>query len=218
MYYIDIHTHKLNNDNGIISILDIRFCHDNFICPINYPYSIGLHPWDIRKMYEIKLLDKIRQDNNLFAFGESGLDKTIKTPFLIQKAFFIKHIELSEKFQKPLIIHCVKSFNEITKLKKEFNPTQKWIIHGFAGSPQMGKQLIDAGFILSFGKFLFFEDRKSDNFFSMVPDESFFLETDESDKNIEDIYLQASEIKKIPVEELKDIIYNNFMNVFNPKL
>ena len=218
MYYIDIHTHKTRTEPEIISILNIRLGYDDNISPVNCLYSIGLHPWDIKDITDIELLDKITDDNNLLAIGECGFDKNINIPFSIQKNIFIKHVELSEKYHKPLIIHCVKYFNEIISLRIELKPTENWIIHGFCGSSQLAKQLIESGFILSFGKVLFDERKNMKNLFCMIHDNLFFLETDESTKSIENIYLRVSEIKEISVENLKKLIYNNYKNVFKSKL
>lgn len=54
----------------------------------------------------------------VWAIGECGLDKYSQVDFDIQKQYFIKQIELSELTHKPLIIHCVKAYNELLNLKK----------------------------------------------------------------------------------------------------
>ena len=62
------------------------------------------------------------------------------------------HYTLSETLRKPLILHIVKAFPEIIALKKQWRPTQPWIIHGFRGKPQLARELLAHGFHLSFGK------------------------------------------------------------------
>ena len=69
-----------------------------------------------------------------------------------QTALLRIHYELSETLRKPLILHIVKSFPEIIALRKQWNPTQPWIIHGFRGKPQLARELLAHGFHLSYGK------------------------------------------------------------------
>ena len=40
----------------------------------------------------------------------------------LQMAVFEKQILLAEAMGKPLIIHCVKAFNELVELKRKFRP------------------------------------------------------------------------------------------------
>ena len=69
-----------------------------------------------------------------------------------QTALLRIHYELSETLRKPLILHIVKSFPEIIALRKQWKPTQPWIIHGFRSKPQLARELLAHGFHLSYGK------------------------------------------------------------------
>ena len=64
-------------------------------------------------------------------------------------------------------------------VKKEFQPKQAWIWHGFRGKPEQAKQMLDKGLYLSFGEFY------SDEAMRVVPDDRLFLETDDSELDIE---------------------------------
>ena len=214
MKYIDFHNHKQNSDNKIISVRNIRLEHDMELPEFDSPFSMGLHPYDIKHDTDINLLDKIKIDNNLFAIGECGFDKNISLPYEIQKPFFEKQITISENFNKPLIIHCVGYFNEIMDISKSTQHSQQWIIHGFSGHRQLAFQLIDSGFMLSFGASLFNDETKSVNAFKEIPAHSFFLETDESNKTIQEIYKRAAQLRNIKIENLKQNIFNNFKTLF----
>lgn len=217
MNYIDIHTHKPNSDKDVIAILNIRLGHSKRLVLPQSPFSCGVHPWDIKKTIDINFLDEVRWNKYLFAIGECGFDKNIYASYPVQKSVFIKQVEISESLQKPLIIHCVGYFNELMSLIKTVNPSERWIIHGFTGHPQLAKQLVDSGLMLSFGKAIFDEAGKTTDSFSQIPEESFFLETDESDINIRDIYSRASEIKGISNDNIIKLIYNNFIKTFKQK-
>ena len=214
MKYIDFHTHKQHHDSEVISIRNIRLGHDMELSKYDFPSSIGLHPWDIKSDDDINLLDKIKFDNNLFIIGECGFDKNILLSYEIQKLFFEKQIMISEKLNKPLIIHCVGYFNEIIDISKSTQHSQQWIIHGFVGHRQLAFQLIDSGFMLSLGSSLFGEKTKTVNSFKEIPAHSFFLETDESNKSIQEIYERASQLRNIKIENLKQNIFNNFKTLF----
>jgi TatD DNase family protein len=77
------------------------------------------------------IIEEKLKDENCFALGECGLDKITASDFELQKVVFKKQIQLSEKHQKPLIIHCVKAHQELIEIKKELKPKQVWIFHGF---------------------------------------------------------------------------------------
>ena len=223
MYYIDIHTHKPNFDKDVYSVVNLRLGSNNkkdaflLSSSLTPVFSLGLHPYDINEQSDINLLNEIKNEEHFVAIGECGFDKNIEIPYFIQEEIFVKQVEISELLHKPVIIHCVGYYNELMGIKAELNPSEKWIIHGFTGHQQLAKQLINNGFKLSFGKALFDDKSKAFDSFKMIPKNSFFLETDESEKTIEEIYFQASKIKNISIEHLKTLIYNNFIDTFKQK-
>ena len=137
----------------------------------------------------------------VWAIGECGLDKYSQVDFDIQKQYFIKQIKLSELTHKPLIIHCVKAYNELLNLKKIYKPTQPWLIHGFRKNKNVAEQLIKAGCFLSFGQYYNPEALT----FAFQAGHA-FLETDMDVMPIEDVYqkvkqtLEASSIMEISLK------------------
>lgn len=211
MNFIDIHTHH-NSTNNSIALLNKYPNDHNF----DTPFSIGIHPWYISEekiTADFNFIEKKIILNNCYAIGECGLDKLSKSNFDIQTKIFKEHILLSEKYKKPLIIHCVKSFQEIIQLKKEHKPTQPWIIHGFSKNNQLANDLIKHRFFLSFGKNLL-TNLKLQHTFASVSLEHTFLETDSWNGNIEDIYTKAAQLKEISKIELTEKLQLNFNNVF----
>ena len=131
----------------------------------------------------------------------------------MQLKVFKAQILLSEEYQKPLIIHCVKSFQEVLLLKKEIKPQQPWIIHGFNKNSQVAASLIKNSCFLSFGKSLL-KNEKLQDAFKEIPLENIFLETDDSEIAIETIYKKAAEIKNVTIGEIKKNIHQNFNKIF----
>ena len=87
------------------------------------------------------------------------------------------------------------------------------IIHGFSKNKQIARQLQDNGFYISFGKYLLRNPELS-QVFAMVPNDKFFMETDTIEEGLELVYEKAAAAKNISIEELKNIVSNNFKTVF----
>jgi len=92
-------------------------------------------------------LNEIASHPSIVAIGETGLDRLKGPSFDVQIPVFKKHIELSENLGKPVIIHCVKAWEELIQIRRETKPTQSWIIHGYRGKPELTKRLIQEGFL-----------------------------------------------------------------------
>lgn len=198
--YIDIHTHHKDITNPFaVRNLNLTDA-ENFIQTDEKGFcSIGIHPWDVHlaSPETIQQLEKLAENKCVVAIGECGLDKNSKATIKEQDYYFERQISISEKVQKPMIIHCVASFNEIMAMKKRHNPKQTWIIHGYRGKPEMAKQLLNAGFVLSYGeKFNVASVEKT-------PIDKLCIETDESPVSIEQIYKSIAAIKACRPDELK---------------
>lgn len=211
MDFIDIHTHKNISDTNV-SILNTYPNSTNF----DTLFSIGIHPWYIKEENtdtELSFIAQQLQHKNCIALGECGLDKLSETDYKLQLKVFKAQILLSEEYQKPLIIHCVKSFQEVLLLKKDIKPQQPWIIHGFNKNSQVAVSLIKNNCFVSFGKSLL-QNEKLQDAFKEISLENIFLETDDSEIAIETIYKKAAEIKNVTIKEIKKNIHQNFNKIF----
>lgn len=212
--FIDIHSHyKTQISKGHIKIYNAFLDAKNG----SAHYSLGIHPWFInREPDQIALLTSyLESDKDVVAIGECGLDYAIETPKEIQLSFFQAQISLAEKFKKPLIIHCVKAFDDLISLKKQNKADTVWILHGFNKSPELAASLIDHGFYLSIGSKLCNKSRL-DHILKRVSMDRLFFETDNDEENkIEDIYEQSARILELTLDELKKKIEMNFNSVFN---
>ncbi|WP_405608990.1 TatD family hydrolase [Polaribacter sp. Asnod1-A03] len=212
MIFFDVHTHRLSSDKNVVSIVNKYPNSTDF----SRPFSIGIHPWFIKKekiTEDFLILETKLQDKNCYALGECGLDKLATIDFEFQKEVFIKQIQFSEKYQKPLIIHCVKAHQEIIELKKIVKPKQIWILHGFNKSKQLAESCIKIGIVLSFGS-AFIKNKKLQETFLALPLSSIVLETDDNEVEIKEVYQKASIIKKMKIDELQKEIKQNFNTIF----
>lgn len=208
MDFFNIHTHTLvNPESEIISYSPGLYPTD----PRIVYSSIGIHPWylteDNAETQWNALLEQISSPTTI-AIGEGGLDK-LKGPSLDTQIRILKQqVLLSEEKKLPLILHCVKAYNELILLKKEIQPSQPWIIHGFRGKESLAIDCLRHGFHLSFGEH-FQEDA-----LQAVPLEKLFIETDESGTSIEAIYQSIAKVRGISLEELNESIKKNVKEVF----
>lgn len=214
--YIDIHCHQASRQAAIeIVSIDIT----DFKPDINLPktFSLGLHPWFIdpyRWQHSLQQLLTLANQTQVIAVGECGLDKAIATSFELQLSAFNQQLRIAEQLNKPVIIHCVRAFNELLTLRKQFT-NSRWIIHGFQSSPQQAKQLCDAGCFLAFGKALFNPKSSAKQALLSIPIEQVFLETDVNHSiSISHIYQAAAKILAIDVSALQQQQLHNYKSVF----
>ena len=155
----DIHTHHtiLENKDGyeiksLVNVYPFDFgevrASNSDLC-----FSCGVHPWySMDSKSQLSELDKVVKEDVVVAIGETGLDKLKGAPLEMQERIFRHHILLSEKYQKPLIIHCVKAWDELIAIYKATKPLMPWVIHAYRGNPQQAQQLIALGFRFSIGE------------------------------------------------------------------
>lgn len=197
--FIDIHTHNTSKPGfPAIQNLSILEAEKVFSSQDEGFFSIGFHPWhaDEFSNESFKMMTNWANDKRLIVIGECGLDKNSTASFEKQLFVFEQQIALSEKVNKPLIIHCVGYFNELFEIKKRWNPIQLWIIHGFRGKPELAKQALKTRCALSFGEHYNTESVKE------TPIDKLFVETDESSISIDKIYNQLAIIKSCNIEDL----------------
>lgn len=213
MEFFNFHTHQFTNQSNILELVN-QYPQD-FDASIPF-YSIGIHPWYIKEDQidtDLKIIEEKLQTKNCLALGECGLDKRIEIPLEQQIMVFEKQLALAEKYNRPVVIHCVAAFQQVIEIKKRLKISVPMIIHGFSKNSQIASQLIKEGFYISFGKYLL-KNPDLEAVFQNVPNDRFFLETDTIEENIEEVYVSAAQYKNITIKELQAIISSNYEEVF----
>lgn len=201
MKLTDVHSHALSGD-GIVN----RGPADK-ILP-GYCYSIGIHPWE-EAGCSMESLTEAASRPEVIAIGETGLDKLRGPAMDIQIERMRQHIELSEQLHKPLIIHCVKSFDLLMALRREMRPKQVWIIHGFRGKPDTALQLAKAGMYLSLGR-LFNTDTAR-----LIPPDRLLIETDDSPVTIIQVAEAIAEARSCRPADIIELASSNLNRIFD---
>lgn len=175
----DFHTHTPRLD----AIVNYDPTVDHYPFAPGLVYSAGIHPWNAALVNDENLsrLRKLAFCPEVIAIGETGLDAAVDVDEALQEKLFEAHIELARLTGKPLIIHCVRRFNELMAIRRDSGVDVPWIIHGFRGKPQLALSLARQGFYLSFG------EKFNPASFDAVPASQRLLETDESQLSIEEI-------------------------------
>lgn len=214
--FVNIHAHRLSSspEEWVLTNLFAK----------DYPpqgdeeaqYSVGFHPWNIDKYDVGQMLRKVQlatENPKVFAIGEVGLDKAIQTPIKLQQEVFEVQVELAEQHDLAIIIHAVKSFNELIEFRRVHQPVAPMIIHGYSGSVQMAEDLVKEGFYLSLGHKLL-DSETLQKVAEEIPLRKLFLESDEADVSIQTLYKKLGEILETPVDFLKVKISDNLGRVF----
>jgi len=214
MKFFKLHTHQDTNQSDVLEL--VNQYPQEFDAELPF-YSIGIHPLFIdenRLESDLQVVDEKLALPECLALGECGLDKRAETPFNVQQSVFETQLALAEKHQKPVVIHCVAAFQDLIETKKRLKITVPMIVHGFSKKVELAKQLIDAGFYLSFGKNLL-RNPELESVFKSIANDRFFLETDMIEEGIYDVYALAAEYKQLEINELQEIVNKNYSTVFD---
>lgn len=216
--YIDIHVHGGHPLPGVF-ILETLMAHEG-----RYPkeidgaaFTYGIHPWYLTEnnyIEQLKLVEKIAPGPEIIAIGEAGFDKLRGPSMELQSDVFESQVIISESLRKPLILHCVRAWDEILAMHKKLRPSMPWMIHGFRGKIRQAEQLLSKGFWIS----IWFEYSlrlESAALFSSISRDRIFLETDGADVDIRDIYKKVAGDMKIPVGQLKSQLISNYKKFFS---
>lgn len=188
---LDIHTHNQNTgDTAVINLpMSVLENPASFSPGADKMYSAGIFPLyegDWEKAWQN--LKDLATHPQIKAIGECGLDKRSPIPLEKQKKYLEMQMELADSLQKPLIIHCVRCWNDLIEIHKRNSSVQRRIVHGFRGKPQLAAQLLENGLCLSFGR------RFNKESLALCPPHLRYCETDDCPGlSIEEVYKQQEE-------------------------
>lgn len=186
--YIDIHTHHPTSATTI--------------------HAVGVHPWKAA----MGVLPTEEEIVAAEAVGEIGLDKVCAVDFGRQKTVFNAQLDLAERFAKPVVLHCVRAFEEVMRCL-EGRTLPAVIFHGFIGSKEQAERALQRGYYLSFGVRTA-RSPKSVEALRHTPLERLFVESDEEMTPIETIYEEVATLRGVSVEELRSVTLANYTRIF----
>ncbi|SMN12237.1 Putative deoxyribonuclease YjjV [uncultured Candidatus Thioglobus sp.] len=184
-----------------------------------YPYfALGIHPWMVEqhRRQDLTHLEHLIKCSNPVAIGECGLDYAKDINKKKQLHFFVAQLEMAKKYHLPVIIHAVKSTEDVIFLLRKY-PKVTGEIHGFSGSEAQAKTLIKMGFYLGFGmQITNHQSNRLRNIVKNLPIESLLIETDDHTmpQDLSIVANEIAELKQISMKKLVEQCDNNAIKLF----
>lgn len=197
---LDFHTHCLQAEHAIINADACQFFPQAGKC-----YSVGVHPWlaedDAAAQWE--RVQALAAHPQVVAIGETGLDSLRGAPLAAQMLLFEHHIALANQVGKPLVVHMVRTSQQVLQVWRRCQHHVPCAIHGFRGNAHVVQPLVEAGFYISFGEHFNAEALRQ------VPLCQILAETDESTLPIADIIARMAEALSMPAADVQTLISAN---------
>lgn len=216
--YVNIHAHRESLEGEIV------------------PVSLGLHPWNIDfENYPSQIYFVFREVKEILGgfkdslleyplnkwypmIGECGFDKLKTLTWELQEEVFLSQVTFAQNHQLPVVVHCVRAWENLWAVYDKVQPTKPWIIHGFQSSKETLKEVYRRNMYVSFGTQIMDTQSKAARALqSLSQDCVFFLETDDTDIPITDVYAAAAELRNISLEELKQIQWDKAFQLLQRK-
>lgn len=146
--------------------------------------AIGIHPEDALHAgkNDLEEIEKLVKSKGVVAIGEIGLDyywEKDQNNREMQRKYFISQIELANKYNLPISIHCREAYGEMFEILKTHKVNRGGVMHCYGGSKEMALEFIKLGFVIGIGGTSTFKNAKQvKEVVSAIPNNSFVLETD----------------------------------------
>ncbi len=193
--------------------------------------SIGIHPHyaDSVQFDDLKnLIEKNINNKKIIALGEIGLDYVRSTTQKSKQFEVLDYqLNLTQTNNLPVIIHNRSADNDILTILDNYK-NLKGVFHCFSSNENFAEKVLDKGFYISFtGNITYPNNQYLREVVGWAPLNSILLETDapylspqilrgkeNHPINVKHVYETVANIKNIDIEELSQIIFNNFINLF----
>lgn len=212
--YIDFHTHHNHGSADTVAVLNLMTGDDITADPgANTLFSAGIHPWNLTAENAVQLktgLILTCSHPHVVIIGEAGFDRLRGPSPVVQRETFHFQARLAEEMRKPMLIHCVRYWDELIRAKDGLNPSVPWIIHGFRGKSDLAASLAGKGFWFSLGP-----QGINLQIIDAIGREKILLETDDAMMTISEVYGRFSETLHCEPETVSELVRKNFNSLFN---
>lgn len=190
--------------------------------PDNILPAIGYHPWSIKaEDVEDTIFFITKNIHRCIALGEVGLDYKVKVKKKLQKTVFSKLLNLSVKYNKPVIIHSRFSHQRTYEMTVEAG-VEKAVFHWYSGPVDILENIIASGYHVSATPALAYSPHHQ-SAMARAPLEKILIETDapvqygdrfSEPADLKETLFHLSMIKKITEGELAGIVTKNAERFF----
>jgi len=201
--------------------------------------SVGIHPHEAHLANDAAYsrMEQWARHRKVVAWGEIGLDYFYDhSPRDVQKAVFLKQMELARAARLPIIIHCRPSDNSENAWDDCLGMiAEQWtssglggILHCFTGTVEHARRGLDLGFMISFaGNITFPKAQNIRDAALIVPLDRMLIETDSpylapiphrGQRNepafVKEVARQVAELRGVSAEEIGEQTTRNFYRFF----
>jgi TatD DNase family protein len=200
-------------------------------------FAVGLHPLDTdlnENGWNPDVGEQIhslaQSDRRVVAIGETGLDFFKSENKTAQIAAFTAQLQVANKLNLPVIIHCREAAIATREVLEEFNaenpdrPIQA-VMHCWAGTPEETQWFLDLGMYISFSGVVTFKNAQTlQEAAKIVPSDRLLIETDcpflapvpERGKRNEPAYVRhvAEKLADLRGEALEDLAAQTTANAY----
>lgn len=212
--FIDFHTHKIKGGEGILSVMNLIAGEE---VPVDFPantlFSAGIHPWQLTDDNLPQLQTELlltAAHPHVVMIGEAGFDRLRGAQGEVQYRAFLFQVNIAEEMGKPVLIHCVKGWDDLRRARREVKPGRPWVIHGFRGSCNLAASLAEEGFWFSLGA-----KGITSGVLAEVSHDRILLETDDTSANIAVVYGLFASAAGLAPKQAEILIWNNFNKLLN---
>ncbi|MFZ4558831.1 MAG: TatD family hydrolase [Saprospiraceae bacterium] len=213
---VDLHTHAWPTPDAERLVFHSFHQKESGLAQYALPFSAGLHPWFLEPAHmepQWAWLDVALSLPNLRMVGEIGLDRLRGPALDIQVACLEKVLLKAEALGKPALFHCVRAYEELNRLVSHPPRRIPLILHGFTGGLNKLKGLLPYPYYFSFGAAILRDGHPVLEAFQAVPIGRLFLETDDSGRDIADLYDRAAQLRRLSLSELEIQIWENSIKI-----
>ncbi|AEA44372.1 TatD family hydrolase [Fluviicola taffensis] len=205
----DSHTHNFETKNrGIVQLTELSGSQ------LPEFFSFGIHPKE--QPFNLEELDlicsELSSNPGFLAIGEIGLDNRYDA-IQKQEELYVFQLKIAQKLQKPVILHCVNTWDRCRFLHEKNAPNTSIIYHGFNKASITKNVLEYQQAIISIGESIL-TNQKLQSGIQQIPLERLLLETDMGEIDLIETYQMVAEIKKVSLYALTEQLNKNANRIF----
>jgi len=202
--------------------------------------AFGVHPWYVRFLPKNwrEQLEMYLDRNPVAVIGEIGLDGVMDdVPLALQEEVLVWQLQLAERVRRPVVLHGARAWGRLAELLRPYaRRIPGFVAHGFGGSAEILKQMLDMGGYISFaGTVCNMNATKVRAAAKETPDSQILVETDAPDlfpaggrplgtsankkplnhpANLNIILREVAALRNVMPEELSDTTGANARRIF----
>ena len=143
----------------------------------NFYITLGIHPEDASKEYDLNFIKANCQNQKVVAIGEIGLDYHYpEFDKEAQKKLFENQLKIAQDNNLPVVVHSREATKDTIDILKKYHV--KGVIHSFSGSYETAQIYLKMGFKLGVNGVITFKNANIKDVIAKVGIQNILLETD----------------------------------------